>query len=44
MLWIIAVPTMIVATIAKIVRNFLDAASISVSPPLAVGGERRRAP
>jgi hypothetical protein len=40
MTWIVAAAMTIVATIAMTVRNVVNAASISVSPPLAVGGER----
>jgi hypothetical protein len=38
--WNVAAATRIVATTAKTVQNLVDAASISVSPPLVVGGER----
>ena len=38
--WNIAAPMTIVAMIAIAVRTFVNVASISVSPPLAYGGER----
>ena len=41
---VIAAPMTIVAAIAMTVRNLVNAASISCSPPLVLGGERAIGP